>query len=117
MRTKFHRCGHNTLSKQMIKSMPFPRSHVDWSYTMATTKCKCWLTFEGGHQNEPCLWKMAKKYPDVMFDIRQAQVTKDIGIMAVLFEGEEDQVQEALEYLQELGVKVDPVEGGSLVAG
>lgn len=78
---------------------------------------KCWLTFEGGHQNEPCLWKTATKYPDVAFDIRQASVQKDIGVMAVLFTGEPDRVDAALKYLVELGVKVDPVEGGSLVAG
>lgn len=84
---------------------------------MAKITRKCWLTFEGGKQNEPCLWKMTRKYPDVVFDIRQASVQKDIGVMAVLFEGEEDQVQSALDYLVELGVKVDPVEGGSLVAG
>ena len=84
---------------------------------MAKVNQKCWLTFEGGRQNEPCLWKMATKYPDVIFDIRQASVQKDIGIMAVLFEADEAQVQAALDYLMELGVKVDPVEGGSLVAG
>ncbi len=78
---------------------------------------KCWLTFEGGKQNEPCLWKMTRKYPDVVFDIRQASVQKDIGVMAVLFEGSEAQVQAALDYLVQLGVRVDPVEGGSLVAG
>ena len=78
---------------------------------------KCWLTFEGGRQNEPCLWRMTQKYPDVVFDIRQASVQKDIGVMAVLFDGDETQVQDALAYLVELGVKVDPVEGGSLVAG
>ena len=84
---------------------------------MAELTRKCWLTFEGGHQNEPCLWKMARKFPDVVFDIRQASVQKDIGIMAVLFSGDEDEVEAALKYLAELGVKVDPVEGGSLVAG
>jgi hypothetical protein len=78
---------------------------------------KCWLTFESGRQEQPCLWKMSRKYPDVLFDIRQASVQKDIGIMAVLFEGQEAEVQGALDYLVELGVKVDPVEGGSLVAG
>ncbi len=78
---------------------------------------KCWLTFEGGHQNEPCLWKMTRAHPDVQFDIRQASVQKDIGIMAVLFDGEEDEVDAALQTLIDLGVKVDPVEGGSLVAG
>jgi len=83
---------------------------------MASTR-KCWLTFESGKQNEPCLWKMSRKYPNVMFDIRQANVTKDIGIMAVLFSGDADEIEAALQYLVELGVKVDPVEGGSNVAG
>jgi L-aspartate semialdehyde sulfurtransferase ferredoxin len=84
---------------------------------MADITSKSWLTFEGGHQNEPCLWKMSTTFPAVKFDIRQASVQKDIGIMAVLFTGPEDDVNAALNYLVELGVKVDPVEGGSLVAG
>lgn len=83
---------------------------------MATTTRKCWLTFEGGQQNQPRLWEMSRKFPSVVFDIRQASVQEDIGIMAVLFEGEEDEVQAALDNLVENGVKVDPVEGGSLVA-
>ncbi len=84
---------------------------------MAQTTRRCWLTFEGGRQEEPCLWKMSRKFPDVMFDIRQASVQKDIGIMAVLFTGGGGEIQAALDYLIEQGVKVDPVEGGSLVAG
>jgi alanine dehydrogenase len=84
---------------------------------MAKTTRKCWLTFEGGHQNEPCLWKMSTAHPSVVFDIRQASVQKDIGVMAVLFTGEEDEVEAALKTLIDLGVIVDPIEGGSLVAG
>lgn len=60
---------------------------------------------------------MSQKFPEVVFDIRQASVQEDIGIMAVLFEGEEDDIQAALDHLTNNGVKVDPVEGGSLVAG
>ncbi len=78
---------------------------------------KYWLTFESGAQDRPCLWQMSRKFPDVSFDIRQASVSKDIGIMAVLFEGDEDQIDQAITFIQSLGVKVDPVEGGSLVAG
>lgn len=81
------------------------------------TTAKFWLTFEGGRQNEPCLWMMTRKFPDVSFDIRQASVTLDIGIMAVLFKGDEDEVQAAVDYLIELGVKVDPVEGSSIIEG
>lgn len=84
---------------------------------MADTTRKCWLTFEGGRQNEPCLWQMCCQFPEVVFDIRQASVQKDIGVMAVLFTGDEQKVEAALKCLKELGVKVDPVEGGSLVAG
>lgn len=84
---------------------------------MANTTQKVWLTFEGGRQNEPCLWKMTQAYPNVQFDIRQASVQADIGIMAVLFTGEEREVEGALKTLKELGVKVDPVVGGDLVAG
>ena len=80
-------------------------------------KRKCWLTFEGGRQNEPCLWKTATQFPEVAFDIRQASVQKDIGIMAVRFSGPQEKVEAALKYLVELGVKVDPVEGGDLIAG
>ena len=78
---------------------------------MPTTTRKCWLTFEGGKQNEPCLWNMTRRFPGVVFDIRQASVQQDIGIMAALFEGEEAEVHSALDYLVEQGVKVDPVEG------
>lgn len=84
---------------------------------MAQTTRRCWLTFEEGRQNEPCLWRMTQEYPNVMFDIRQASVQKDIGIMAVLFTGEEHEIQAALDFLVSQKVKVDPVEGGSLVAG
>ena len=84
---------------------------------MPTIKRKCWLTFEGGAQQQPRLWEMSQKFPEVVFDIRQASVQEDMGIMAVLFEGEEDDIQAALDHLTDSGVKVDPVEGGSLVAG
>ncbi len=84
---------------------------------MTKFKQKCWLTFEGGRQNEPCLWQTAVEFPDVSFDIRQASVQQEIGIMAVLFTGEQDRVEGALAYLRQLGVKVDPVEGGDLMTG
>ena len=79
---------------------------------------RCWFTFPTPQQVEqPIIWQMCRKFPDVMFDIRQASVQKDIGIMAVLFSGDEDEIEAALKMLTDLGVKVDPVEGGSLVAG
>jgi hypothetical protein len=40
------------------------------------------------HQVEqPIIWQMSRKFPDVVFDIRQASVQHEIGIMAVLLSG------------------------------
>ena len=78
---------------------------------------RCWLTFVGECQDKPCIWKMATKFPDVAFDIRQSSVGSDVGVMALQFTGDEDKVNQALQFLESLGVKIDPVEGGSNVAG
>mgnify|MGYP001547933789 CR=1 FL=1 len=78
---------------------------------MATTQKRVWLTFNGRETVEtPALWRMARQYPDVSFDIRQASVTKDIGIMAVLFEGETERIEAALETLRKQGVMVESIE-------
>lgn len=72
---------------------------------------RCWLTFPTRSQVEkPIIWQMSRKYPDVSFDIRQASVQHEIGIMAVLFEGDEQDVTDAIDYLREQGVTVEPIE-------
>lgn len=72
---------------------------------------RCWLTFPTRSQVEkPIIWQMSRKYPDVSFDIRQASVQHEIGIMAVLFQGDEQDVTDAIDYLREQGVTVEPIE-------
>jgi hypothetical protein len=78
---------------------------------MANTKKRVWLTFGSKTMVEtPALWRMSRAFPNVSFDIRQASVTADIGIMAVVFEGEEKDVIAALAVLREQGVTVEPIE-------
>ena len=78
---------------------------------MAISRKRVWLTFGNkGLVETPALWRMASKHPDVMFDIRQASVTVDIGIMAVVFEGESERVDSALQSLRSQGVTVEPIE-------
>jgi len=72
---------------------------------------RCWFTFPTRTQVEkPIIWQMSRKFPDVSFDIRQASVQNEIGIMAVLLTGEADQVQGAIEFLRSSGVTVEPIE-------
>jgi ABC-type methionine transport system ATPase subunit len=72
---------------------------------------RCWFTFPTRSQVEqPIIWQMSRKFPDVSFDIRQASVQNEIGIMAVLLTGEPDQVQAAIDFLRSKGVTVEPIE-------
>ena len=72
---------------------------------------RCWLTFPSRTQVEqPIIWQMSRKFPDVSFDIRQASVQNEIGIMAVLLSGREDEVNAAIQFLRSRGVTVEPIE-------
>ena len=72
---------------------------------------RCWFTFPTRNQVEqPIIWQMSHKFPDVMFDIRQASVQNEIGIMAVLLSGKEEEVKAAMEFMRSKGVTVEPIE-------
>jgi L-aspartate semialdehyde sulfurtransferase ferredoxin len=72
---------------------------------------RCWFTFPTRTQVEqPIIWQMSRKFPDVSFDIRQASVQNEIGIMAVLLTGSEVQVNQAIEFLRSKGLIVEPIE-------
>ena len=77
---------------------------------METAK-RCWFTFPTRTQVEqPILWQMSRKFPDVSFDIRQASVQNEIGIMAILLKGKAEEVQGAIEFMRASGVTVEPIE-------
>jgi ABC-type methionine transport system ATPase subunit len=72
---------------------------------------RCWFTFPSRTQVEqPIIWQMSRKFPDVSFDIRQASVQNEIGIMAVLLSGQQDDVIAAIAFLRSRGVTVEPIE-------
>ena len=79
---------------------------------MAETSSKrCWFTFPSRQQVEsPVIWEMSRKFPDVMFDIRQASVQAEIGIMAVLLQGPAADVKAAMDFVRSCGVTVEPIE-------
>ncbi|MGB7157775.1 MAG: NIL domain-containing protein [Tepidisphaeraceae bacterium] len=72
---------------------------------------RCWFTFPTRTQVEqPIIWQMSRTYPNVSFDIRQASVQNEIGIMAVLLTGDERDVEGAIQFLRSKGVTVEPIE-------
>ncbi len=77
----------------------------------STYSKRCWFTFPTRTQVEqPIICQMSRKFPDVSFDIPQASVQNQIGIMAVVLVSEEADVTKAIEFLREKGVTVEPIE-------
>ena len=72
---------------------------------------RCWFTFPTRTQVEqPIMWQLSQKFPGVVFDIRQASIQHEIGIMAVLLSGTQADVLGAMEFLRSKGVTVEPIE-------
>ena len=72
---------------------------------------RCWFTFPTRAQVEqPIMWQMSQKFPKVVFDIRQASIQHEIGIMAVLLSGTQADVLAAMEFMRGKGVTVEPIE-------
>lgn len=57
----------------------------------------------------PILWELSKQF-QVVPNIRQASVTEEVGIVCLSLEGAHDEVHRAISWLEEQGVKVEPVE-------
>lgn len=58
---------------------------------------------------EPILYQLVKKF-DLVFNIRGASVSEEMGLVAVEFEGTRDQIERALVWLRASGVTVEPIE-------
>ena len=57
----------------------------------------------------PVVWELGQKFP-VVTNVRQASVADDIGIVSLELEGERADIKAAIQWLEEIGVKVEPVE-------
>ena len=58
---------------------------------------------------EPLLWQLSQKF-NLVTNIRQASVTDKLGIVSVELDGKRADVKAAINWLEKIGVKVEPVE-------
>ncbi len=59
---------------------------------------------------EPILCMVCKNF-DVVLNIRTAKVTHDTGILTVEIDGDSDEIEKAIKFIEEKGVTVQPIEG------
>jgi ABC-type methionine transport system ATPase subunit len=67
-----------------------------------------WLTFDAKQVRKPLLCEMIQKHA-VVFDIRSANVTPELGLMALELTGEPREIEAAVKWFRRRGVQVDPV--------
>jgi len=73
------------------------------------------LTFQGQLADEPAIWTMSQEF-NLVFNIRQADLTHGFGWIMLELEGDEKHLSAALRWLEERGVIVAPIEQ-DVVAG
>ncbi|HZP25962.1 MAG TPA: NIL domain-containing protein [Dehalococcoidia bacterium] len=71
------------------------------------------FTFEPELIQRPIIWSLGKEF-DLVTNIRRADVTEDRGWVVLELEGDLEEIERALRWVQEQGVRVDPVAGDVL---
>jgi hypothetical protein len=77
---------------------------------MPITKKRIYCTFPKELIREPILYNLGKNF-DVIPNIRGASISDDIGLVYLELEGDEGEVEKAMQYLIDRNVKLDPVIG------
>jgi len=75
---------------------------------MAKEIKRYWLTFDAKSVQRPLVCEMSRKF-DLVFDIRSATVTPQLGLMAIELRGEAKVIQSAVKWLVRQGVQVNPI--------
>ena len=73
------------------------------------------FTFPESQVKNPVIWQVGRDF-DVVTNIRRADITAQVAWTILELEGESDEIQRALRWVAEQGVRVDPVED-SIIEG
>ena len=68
------------------------------------------FTFPEELIREPIIYNLGRQF-EVVTNIRRADISVHKGWVALELEGEEDEIQRGIRWVQEQGVRVDPVPG------
>ena len=72
-------------------------------------KTRLWLMFQPRLVTQPVVYELGRKF-EVITNIRQASVNEEIGLVSIEIDGPEAEIERAIAWLEEIGVKVEPVE-------
>ncbi len=74
----------------------------------APEKKKFYLNYPQDAIKEPLIYLVGKNY-DIITNIRSASVSNDIGIIAIELEGESQEIERAVKFLESKDITVEPI--------
>jgi ABC-type methionine transport system ATPase subunit len=83
------------------------------SVTAGKQVARYWWTYPANLITEPVIWQVGRRF-DVVTNVRQASVAKDIAIVSVQLEGSRDAIKKAIAWVEKKGIAVEPVEIGAI---
>ena len=70
---------------------------------------KFYLTYPKKLVKEPLIYQMTRKF-DLVFNVRSASVSEEIGIIALELDGRAEEIEAAVDWFRSQGVTVEPIE-------
>ena len=97
--------------------MPAKKKSIKSAATAATDEVhqRLWLMYPPKLIKKPFIWEAGHKFK-ITTNIRQANVTDEIGIVCLELAGSRVEIDRAIAWLEKSGVNVEPVEIG-IIAG
>jgi len=76
---------------------------------MAAQATRLWLMYPARLIQRPVIHELGKNF-ELVTNVRQASVTEEIGLVSLELDGEREEIKRAIAWLEEIGIKVEPVE-------
>jgi ABC-type methionine transport system ATPase subunit len=76
---------------------------------MSQQLTRLWLMYPARLITRPIIYELGRNF-SIITNLRQASVTEEIGIVSLELDGEREEIKKAIAWLEDQGVKVEPVE-------
>lgn len=77
---------------------------------MVTGKQRVKFTFPTDLVTQPIIYDLGRKF-NVVTNIRRADVREEMGWVVLELEGDDQEIQQGIDWVGSIGVRVDPVAG------
>ena len=88
---------------------PRTRSRVRRAKGGTSSRGKFYLTYPKKLVKVALIYQMSQKF-DLVFNVRSASVSEEIGIIALELDGPQKTIDDAVAWFREQGVTVEPIE-------